>query len=231
MRGILIPATDVKFVLVIAVGLAGLLALLFALDGTPYYAVFTREHGVLEIASAVCAALAGASGMLLAQRARSYGWLVFGVLLLAAAAREMDWHKAWTTMSILKTRFYITETVPVVEKIIGGAVVLVLLIAAFYVARRVPGYWRQWRAGCAPVWQGFSALSLLMIAKLCDASSRLFPNLKTQHADVKTFLTLLEEALEFCAFAILLWISIAAMRRRFKEQREAPGSSRATPSS
>ena len=44
-----------------------------------------------------------------------------------AAMRELDWHKAWTTDSVLKSRFYLSDVTPIYEKVIGGGVILLLL--------------------------------------------------------------------------------------------------------
>jgi hypothetical protein len=51
----------------------------------------------------------------------------FFILIIFFMLRELDFHERFTTMGIFKSRFYISGGVPLVEKIFGALVILVLL--------------------------------------------------------------------------------------------------------
>lgn len=68
--------------------------------------------------------------------------LALSVLFLAFGAREMDLHKAWTGMSVLKVSFYLGDA-PLRQKMVALAVVgLVALAAAFLFVRHARPLWR-----------------------------------------------------------------------------------------
>lgn len=74
-----------------------------------------------------------------------------GMALVAAvlAAREADWHKKFTADSLFKTDYYQMTDVPATEKLLAGALVLLLLAVVLWLlvvgAREVlaRGGWRR----------------------------------------------------------------------------------------
>ena len=58
----------------------------------------------------------------------------FAAMCLAFAAREADWHKAFTGDSFLKFNFYRDAARPLQEKLICGAIATVLVALVLYVA-------------------------------------------------------------------------------------------------
>ncbi|MDQ9170793.1 hypothetical protein Q8A64_10270 [Oxalobacteraceae bacterium R-40] len=68
-------------------------------------------------------------------RIRPLGMRAWGFVVLFAgfAAREADWHKAFTADSILKTNYYKHAAAPLGEKIIGFIVALAFLALIAYV--------------------------------------------------------------------------------------------------
>jgi hypothetical protein len=114
-------------------GASLLLALLcYALPGELGLAI-VREGGFIEAPTAL--AFAGAAGVAIwvsvRDRWRS-GWAV-GLLLAAAAARELDFHRRFTTVSIEKGTylgFFGAREVPWGEKLVVGALLAMLGAAA-----------------------------------------------------------------------------------------------------
>jgi hypothetical protein len=114
-------------------GASLVLALLcYALPGELGFAI-VREGGFIEAPTAL--AFAGAAGvaMWIAVRDRwRSGWAV-GMLMAGAAAREMDFHRRFTTLSVEKGTylgFFGSPVVPWPEKLIAGVVLTGLGVAA-----------------------------------------------------------------------------------------------------
>lgn len=73
------------------------------------------------------------------------GWAALCVVFIAFGAREMDLHRAWTGGSMLKVSFYLREA-PLLQKLISGAIVLVVAAAAMLLIRRhALGVWQALR--------------------------------------------------------------------------------------
>lgn len=98
-----------------------------------------REGGIIETASAfgyfLCAALIIYKGKFDYLKRYHY---VF-VLIIFFMLRELDFHERFTTMGIFKSRFYISDGVPLVEKIFGAMVILVLLYVCVSILYRHAG--------------------------------------------------------------------------------------------
>lgn len=88
---------------------------------------FLKENGFVELATAFCYFVCAA--MIVYKGGISYlkkYYYVF-IVILSLMLRELDFHKKFTTMSLFKSRFYISDTVPLAEKIVGVIVVFLLL--------------------------------------------------------------------------------------------------------
>jgi hypothetical protein len=66
--------------------------------------------------------------------------LALTVTLLAAAAREADWHKHWTGTSVLRVSYYYGSA-PAAQRLVAAIIVATVLVAAWHLARRA---WRGW---------------------------------------------------------------------------------------
>ena len=66
--------------------------------------------------------------------------LAFAVTMLAAAAREADWHKRWTGTSVLRVSYYYGDA-PATQRAVAAVVVVVALVAIGHLLRRA---WRGW---------------------------------------------------------------------------------------
>lgn len=143
----------------------------------------------------------------------------FALLCLAFAAREADWHKAFTGESFLKNSFYRDAARPIEDKLICGAIALVLigllLYAGFIIARFlfIRGGWRSRSGG----WL-LAGTALVVIGKVLD---RLPATLSVDYGIelgpmVKLYATAFEEGMEMIHPMILGWsVWISQFERRY----------------
>lgn len=143
----------------------------------------------------------------------------FALLCLAFAAREADWHKAFTADSMLKTSYYKQAIAPFGEKLVSAgvamAVIALLLYAGFVIARfllRDDG-WRS-RSG---IWL-LIGTTLMVLGKLLDRAPA---TLAEDYAVVLSpivslYTTAFEEGLEMIHPLILAWsVWISQSERRY----------------
>lgn len=115
-----------KMMMAIAVAIGLVLALVLAMEASTATA-FLGEGGVIESLAAggyiVC--------LVSLFREGGFRWagrhFYFAAITLAMCLRELDFHSDYTTMSITKSRFYVSAEVPLVEKI-GAVLVIGFLI-------------------------------------------------------------------------------------------------------
>jgi len=90
------------------------------------------------------------------------------LMLGAFGARELDWHKAFTDASILKTRFYLGAA-PWGQKLVGLIVVGTVVAALTLLLRRfVPPMWRELRQRTAWSVTVATFVAAIVLAKLLD---------------------------------------------------------------
>lgn len=98
--------------------------------------IFLKEGGVVESVSALgyllCAAFIVYKGKLIYLKRYYYLFLLIIFFML----RELDFDKRFTTMGILKSKFFISNDVPWVEKIVGAMVIALLLFIVFSILYR-----------------------------------------------------------------------------------------------
>lgn len=91
------------------------------------------------------------------------------VICILAAAREADWHKALNGESLLKPGFYLPDQSPAELQLLGAALVLMLVVAAVTVARRLLVLTRSldhpWPAWA---WGVMGVCAVLVVAKSLD---------------------------------------------------------------
>jgi len=160
------PITSAWVFIILSLGLA----LLF---DAHRYPLLVREGGIIESLSAlgyfICAlVMLYRGGLEFVQR---YHYLV--ILVILFGLRELDFDKRFTTMGILKSRFYTGDTVPFGEKLIGLAVIALLL---YVVLRIVKNHSASFIAGIkktAPQTLGtLSVIAALVFAKSIDGLDR-----------------------------------------------------------
>ena len=170
------------------------------------------EGGALEMASAAGYVLALA--VLAVRTPRLPAAWPAAVLLLAAAARELDLDKRLTDPGILQSRLY-TGDAPLAVKLAGAAVVLAILAAAGTLARREGPRWvRGLAAGVRRAWWVAGALALAVVSKSLDGLGR---KLRPLGIDVPATLdraaSLSEEVLEL-GIPVALLLAMAGSQRR-----------------
>jgi hypothetical protein len=106
----------------------------------------------------VAALVAGVQGL----RSRRVDWYVVALLLAAFAFRELDFQARFTSMGVLKSRFYTSSGVPLREKVIAGAVLILLTAAASWVTgRHARATWRALQQGYGPAFAALICFALL----------------------------------------------------------------------
>ncbi|TRD23562.1 hypothetical protein [Palleronia caenipelagi] len=165
-----------KRVILTILGLLGALALaaavLLSLPESVGKALLS-EGGVIETASAL--GYVGVAGMLVWAMARDdtrQTWPLV-VILLAMFGRELDLDKRPFTLGLFKSRQYLGDQVPGVEKLISLVILLVILTCLFLAARRYGGeFLRGLRDGVAQSWYLATGLVLVVISKSVDGIGR-----------------------------------------------------------
>ena len=156
------------------------------------------ESGPIEVASAVgyfvCALYMISRGGRDFIVSRGY----FVVLTLLFGFRELDFDKAFTTMGILKSRFYLSSDVPLQEKVIGLLVIALIVWTVFQLLRH---HFTEFMRGLkqrAPVALGVALIFfLLAFSKSIDGLARkLKPFGIETSAEVSRWAGSVEEVLE-----------------------------------
>jgi hypothetical protein len=102
----------------------------------PSRVVLLKENGIIESATvlgyALCLVFLAWKGGL--SYLKKYHYAVLLVILFML--RELDFDKKFTTMGVLKSKFYVSPVVPVAEKAIGAMVIALLIYAAVQCIRR-----------------------------------------------------------------------------------------------
>jgi hypothetical protein len=190
---------------IIAVYTAALIVMAFRMSPGRFTRVFSEVGPFEEISIALW--LAASAVVLWRIRPFTYRSYAFSVLYLAFAAREANFHKAFTSDSLLKINYYLKTPAPLAEKLCAGIVAATLIGVLFYVifvaARFLlvrHGY--RTRAG---FWL-MAAGVLFVLTKAFDRAPAVIYHLTDDHLqiDLLRLMKALEEGLE--AFAPLLFI-------------------------
>lgn len=147
-------------------------------------------------------------------RHKANGWYFYAFFMALAAMREHDMHAMHTTMSLLKSRFYISPDVPLNEKIIGAAIILALVFA---VIKSLPHIWATLKralTGVKYAQAGYTAMGFLLFAKMLDSSSRLFPWLAESFSPYSAQMQFTEEALEMIMAFLFLSAPLLYLYKR-----------------
>ena len=182
---------------VLALGLLLLCGLVLNF-GERYGQLLMGESGLIEVASAVgyfvCTLYMIARGGRDFLASRGY----FVVLTLLFGFRELDFDKAFTTMGILKSRFYLSSDHPFQEKVIGLLVIALIFWTVFQLLRH---HFTEFMRGLkqrAPVALGVALIFfLLAFSKSIDGLARkLKPFGIETSAEVSRWAGSVEEVLE-----------------------------------
>lgn len=165
----------------------------------------SAEHGVVETATLVLLVSAGVLSAWAARRGIWDSGYLAGVVFAAAAMRELDFHKQFTSRSITRgagVGFVASPVVPWVEKVIvvllGMALLTVIIVL---LAREWPKFRLGLRMRSRPVMLVVVGLVLLTGAVVLDDT---YAGVKQLGAELAARWQLLEELLEMQAAAIFV---------------------------
>ena len=174
------------------------------------FRAFLSEDGLIEKTSAL---LFAATSVIMAYNffmkktlLRFTGFILFTLAFM----REMDWHKKWTTDSILKSRFYSSDSTPLIEKIIGIAVIILLIFCVTILFKHSVLWLKKLWNKDALSWTVFFGLGSIITGKLIDSMARLLPFTDALKKENEIGFLVMEESLElvgaFCFFALSIFI-------------------------
>lgn len=176
---------------------------------------FLAEDGPVEMASAVlhfiCFLFVIYQGGF--NYFRKYFYLA--LLPLLFGLRELDFDKRFTTMGVLKKKFYLEQTVPFTEKIAGLIVIAVLL---FFVFKIIRNHGREFWGKIKIVSEmaGIKLLLFMLVfAKMLDGFGRkFFPENTDFHQFVIRTFTAAEELIELGIPMVMLVLFTAYFSRK-----------------
>lgn len=164
------------------------------------------EEGPVERCTLMLYFLAGLGVCGDRERLRAPVWVALVTLLVAAAGRELDWHKAFTEVSIMKLSYYLGAA-PWSQKLAALAMVIPTLLAALYLCRRFAGpLWRGVRQRHPLALTALTFLAVMVASKLVDRSLVILAEdwgLRSSAA-VRALQLAVEEVLEFGLPALVL---------------------------
>lgn len=180
--------------------------------GPERHAAIYSEGGLIEWFS-VCGWVGAAVFVLCVVRPLGMRAVSFALLSLAFAAREADWQKKFTSDGALKINYYENASIPFVERMVAGVIVLVLISGLFYavfVSVRFLFFHGGWntRSGAWILVTG----GCLVLGKTLDrlpAELRNLFDFEMSRSTVRVFGGIEEtvEALAVVAFVVPVWIS------------------------
>lgn len=181
--------------------------------------VLLSESGLIERASAfgyfACAVFMLFKGGSEFLRSRGY----FIVLVTLFGCRELDFDKAFTTIGILKSRFFVSPEVPVGEKIAGFIVVSILIWSVYKIlSQHFVGFISDLRRRTPEAIGVAIVFFLLAFSKSIDGLPRKLQPLGIDvSADVSAFFGALEEVLELGIPIYIALVTHAWFRRQYSD--------------
>ncbi len=170
-----------------------------------------EEGGLIESASAfghfLCVAIILYKGGL--SYLKQYHYVV--LLIIFFMLRELDFHDKFTTMGIFKSSFFIRHTVPLMEKLVGAMIILLLLYLIFKMVHRHSREFLLGLKNYSVVSIGiFMAIVLIVVSKSLDGLCRKFNEFDVEIPNqICMHLTALEEILEL-GLPIILSLTVIA---------------------
>lgn len=141
-----------------------------ALSLADFGLIFKEGHSI-ETLSVLLLALAVVLWFTLAGPHALREWQI-PVLLTLMAAREMDFDKRFSDDGLLKLRTY-TGDAPLMTKLVGAAVIALVLVASYRLLRRnLPFWWARLRSGHADALLILGAFVTGVVAKTLDGLAR-----------------------------------------------------------
>lgn len=206
------------YFLFLALAIVGVqLGLSFVLLDRASLEAVSQEGRWIENISVVFLLQAVALGLYAAYKSGDRGWYLYSYLALAAALRELDAHRAVTSDSILKSRFYVTPEYPLWEKLFGIAFILSLLFCIVKLAQRLPASLKALWQGVIHVQAIYVCLGLYTVAKIFDGFFRRFPGLSHLRDDYGVILLYAEESMEMIGAFFLMYAAFYYVLHRCEQ--------------
>lgn len=99
-------------------------------------------------------------------------WYIHSIFILFAL-RELDFHKRFTTMGIFKSKFYISDSVPLTEKFFASLVLIFLFVVVYLLIKKhSKTYLAELKSGNMIAVSIFISIALVFISKSIDGLSR-----------------------------------------------------------
>ena len=144
-----------------------ILVLSLSLEPTPFRALFS-ESGPFERLS-IAAWLLVALIVLVRIRPLRGRALSFALLFALFAAREADWHKAFTADSLLKLNYYRQVPAPLIEKLFAATMALLLIgLLLYWIAVLSRWLWHKEVRRSLPGHLMITGVGLLILGKFLD---------------------------------------------------------------
>jgi len=162
-------AKPVSGILISLLALAGCL-LMFVFAPIEDLKNWTREDAFFEYGSIAGYWIAVLVCLILAVRGHAARFHADTALLLFLfGARELDWHKKFTTASVLKSNYYLKMHVSTGERLVAGVIMLLVLVfIVYYLARYVPPFIRNLRQRQPAAITVCCSLVALVVSKFMD---------------------------------------------------------------
>lgn len=173
----------------------------------------SQEGAFLENLTALKFLGASLLGSVIVYKTRIQSWTLFAIFMGFAFARELDWHKAFTSDSILKIKFYTNPEYALPEKMIGFIFVLLLITSIFLLFKYIPRWIKELKELNVFAVGVFLGLGSIVAGKMLDAKSRLIPQWTDFFERHDAELRFLEESMELLGAAVFLVIAIIKLKQ------------------
>jgi hypothetical protein len=169
---------------------------------------WTHEDGILENATAIAFGLVALALAALTPREPRF-FASSAVLAALMCARELNIEHAFTTHGVLDLPFYTRTTVPLIEKLIAGPIVLLIAIFVLdYIRRYGRRLWNGLRVRRAVAWTVVNVVFLILYSVAIDGlQRRLRDNFGIQLPEpfATPLLAVLEEGMELAIPLLIAW--------------------------
>jgi hypothetical protein len=188
----------------------GVLALTFISVEPEVYQLWAQEYGPVETLAASLFGVTALGAFIIAIKYKKQPWWLLTYFMAFATMRELDWHKAFTSDSILKSNFYKNADIPAVEKIGGALFILTLVIAAILLLRHTKQWIQHLFKFNETALAIFMALGFIGVAKTLDGIARKFPFMADFAIENRAVFQFIEEVFECAGGVFFLYIVLAA---------------------
>jgi hypothetical protein len=181
--------------------------------------ILVHEDGIVEWMSAagyiLCAFYFVYRGG--ARALKQYPYIVLTFILLFL--RELDFHNRFTTMSILKTKFFVSGEVSIPEKVAGTlAIALLVYVAVMLLVRHLKSFWIALRKRSPTAFAALLAFLLMGASKSLDGIGKKLGALGISMTERSNIVTEVTEEIMELGIPMALLIALHAHYRKSREE-------------